>query len=220
MVFNHEVLFIHLGKTGGISVMHYMLKSLKPPVLFVENTEYFHTNIDDGRINIAGNRHANLNEARTMLRKYGMELSDFKLIFVIVRDPIQMELSHYKHLRKERVIKRLQKFHHRNRGRIEAAQLSFDEFAKSPLTHFTYELETFFTLDGKTPDNMQIIRFEEMIERIPKLLKPYQQKQIPFPHRNKSTEEIDIGNLSLNALQNIRKKYGWIYEHGLYKSPV
>jgi hypothetical protein len=35
MVFNRDILFIHLGKTGCISVANYLYRVLKPPVVSV-----------------------------------------------------------------------------------------------------------------------------------------------------------------------------------------
>lgn len=217
MLFNQEVLFIHLGKTGGMSVSDYMRKTLHYPVFeVVSEIEYEQLKNKNNRFFIFGNRHANLTEAIEIVSKAGLSHQDFKLIFVIVRNPVEIELSHYKHLHKERVIARLEKHPEIDRGRLAASKLSFDNFAQTHITHFQGDLSLFFTTKGKVPENLKIIRFENLEVEVPNILKPFQCRIIPFPHKNKSDETMAVSSLSLAALQNIRKKYSWIYDQGFY----
>jgi hypothetical protein len=218
MVFNHEVLFIHLGKTGGTSVSDYMRKTLNDPVFEVVNyIEYEQLKNKNNRFFIFGNHHANLTEAIEVVSKAGLSHEDFKLIFVIVRNPVDIELSHYKHLHKERVIARLEKYPDQGRGRLAASRLSFDDFAQTDITHFQGDLASFFTINGKVPENCRIIRFENLAVEVPGILKPFQYRIIPFPHKNKNDETLHLSSLSRAALQNIREKYSWIYNQGFYK---
>ena len=218
MLFNQEVLFIHLGKTGGMSVSDYMRKTLHYPVFeVVSEIEYEQLKNKNNRFFIFGNRHANLTEAIEIVIKAGLSPEDFKLIFVIVRNPVEIELSHYKHLHKERVIARLEKYPELDRGRLAASRLSFDDFAQTGITHFQGDLASFFTINGKFPKNCKIIRFENLDVEVPDILKPFQCRIIPFPHKNKSDETLDQPSLSWAALQNIRGKYSWIYDQGFYK---
>jgi len=220
MVYNHEVLFIHLGKTGGLSIGDFMIDSLKPPVVMAINESgYPKSKIGKKRILIPGKRHENLIQATDILAHYRIKLSDFKLIFAVIRDPVDMELSHYKHLRKERVILKLNEKPELDRGRLAMARRDFDTFARSDVTHFTEPLDSYFTINGKVPGNMSIVRFESLDDEVPKLLKPFQRQSIPFPHRNKSEEVVDITSLSMEAILNIREKYSWFYEMGFYKFP-
>jgi hypothetical protein len=218
MVFNQEVLFIHLGKTGGTSVSDYMRKTLHNPVFeVVSELEYGQLKNKNNRFFIFGNHHANLTEAIEVVSKAGLSHEDFKLIFVIVRNPVDIELSHYKHLHKERVIARLEKYPELDRGRLAASRLSFDDFAQTDITHFQGDLASFFTINGKVPENCRIIRFENLAVEVPGILKPFQYRIIPFPHKNKNDETLHLSSLSRAALQNIREKYSWIYNQGFYK---
>jgi UDP-N-acetylglucosamine 2-epimerase len=130
-----------------------------------------------------------------------------------------MELSHYKHIRKERVKKRIEKTYGIGNARVEIAKQDFDTFAKSSITHFKGDLADFFTVTGKIPQNMHILKFEEISEAVTKLLAPFQNRHITFPHKNKSTEKVDLSMLSDDAILNIQKKYAWIYEQGFYPIP-
>jgi hypothetical protein len=217
MVFTQEVLFIHLGKTGGMSVSDYMRKTLKAPVFeVVSQIEIEQLKNKNNRFFIFGNRHANLTEANEIVSKAGLSPEDFKLIIVVVRNPVDIELSHYKHLHKERVIARLEKYPELDRDRLAASRQSFDDFAQTDITHFQGDLASFFTINGKVPENCRIIRFENLAVEVPGILKPFQYRIIPFPHKNKSDETFDASNLSKAALLNIRKKYKWIYDQGIY----
>ncbi len=216
MVFNNDVLFLHLGKTGGMSITNYLCQILVPPIISVVDEASFKNGKCEGiELLMLGNRHTNLIEAKEFLEDYGILLSDFKLIFCVIREPVDMEYSFYRHLRKEEVKKRLPDNAY-NRKKLAAAQQSFDEFAKMDYTHFKGELKDFFTLDNKIPANMKIVRFEEIPQIVQELLKPFEKISCPFPHKNKSTEQIEFSQLSQEALLNIRRKYAWVYENKFY----
>ncbi len=222
MVFNREVLFIHLGKTGGMSVSSYMRQTLMPPVVDVVSETAFEQIRKNklNRIVIIGNRHANLTEAEELLKSQRLSPNDFKLIIIVVRNPIEMELSHYFHLQKEKVIRRLEKFPELDRGRLAAAALDFDEFAKTGITHFQGDLSMFFNINGRQPENLKIVKFENLATEVPGVLKPFQACTKPFPHKNKSEHKVLISNISKEALRNIRRKYAWIYDQGFYPPPA
>jgi len=219
MVFNDKVLFIHLGKTGGMSITAYMQQTLRAPVIEVENANLMVSGQNLKKIVVPGIRHANLVQAAEFVSHHGLKLPDFEVIFAVVRDPLSMEQSYYKHLRKETVIRRVEKIRGTANDRLEMAQLDFDSFAKSNITHFTGDLAAFFTIEGKIPPNMQILKFEEISVAVPKLLAPYQTHSRPFPHKNKSSEKVDLSQLSQEAILNIRKKYSWFYDQGFYSFP-
>jgi len=220
MVFNHDILFLHLGKAGGTSVSWLLCNTLQPPVFNVYQKGILKKIKPQGyEFHIEGNRHANLLEAKVLLIKYGMKLESFKLILVMVRNPVDLEFSHYRHLRKEKVLNRSgQPGTDKLKKRIAAARGSFEDFVLTDITHYEGELKDFFTIDNKIPENLTIVRTEEMSKVLPDLLCPFQKHIKPIPHRNKSVKPEDK-NLSLKALKNIYRKYKWIYEQRFYELP-
>jgi len=220
MVFNHEILFLHLGKTGGTSVSWLLCNTLRPPLFNVfEFSNLSNPQAQGYEFILEGKRHANLQEAKEMLGQHGMELTDFRLILVMVRDPIDIELSHYKHLRKDKVLKRATPdAPYRLMERVVAARGSFSDFAMSSLTHYTGDLKDFFTIDNQIPQNIKVVRMEDMQKVLPDLLKPFQKYHKLLPHRNKSEEQVGK-ELSVKILQNIYIKYQWIYDQGFYEMP-
>ena len=220
MTFNHEVLFLHLGKTGGTSVSWLLCNTLQPPVFNIFQKGILKNAKTQGyEIHIEGNRHANLLEARVLLEKYGMKIENFKLILAMVRNPVDLEFSHYRHLRKEKVLIRAhQPGTDKLKKRVAAAQGSFEDFALTNLTHYEGKLKDFFTIDNQLPENLNIVRNEKMNEVLLDILQPFQKYFKPLPHRNKSVNQEDK-TLSLKALENIYRKYKWIYDRGFYELP-
>jgi hypothetical protein len=147
-----------------------------------------------------------------------MQLNDFKWIIVVVRDPIDLDYSYYKHLRNPRYIRKLSQ-NKGNSERLAAAENDYDFFALQRFTHFRGELNDYFEIDGKIPENMKIVRFENLAEDIPEIVKPFTIKSISFPHRNKSPENIKRPPLPPQAIESIKRKYHWIYEKGFYPVP-
>lgn len=220
MIFNNELLFLHLGKTGGTSVSWLLCNTLKPPVFNVHEQNKKGANTVGSEFFIEGKRHANLHEAKEMIENFGMKLSDFKLILVMVRNPLDIELSHYKHLRKNKVIVRARDGEYNNlKNRIKEARGSFEKFASSNVVHFTGTLKDFYTINNKIPKNLTIVKMEEMDKVLPDLLQPFQIQTKLLPHRNKSDEKFDSSSLSQRALKNIYMKYKWIYDQGIYCLP-
>lgn len=219
MVFNRDILFIHLGKTGGISVANYLCRVLKPPVVSVVRFNEIDQLKQIGHeIMIPWKRHANLVEAATYLKEKNLLIEDFKMIMIVIRDPVDLDFSYYKHLRTPRYIKKLS---HKpvNREKLEAAQKEYPYFAGKPFTHFRGELKDFFEIDGQIPENMKIVRFENLTEEITDIVKPYAIADVDFPHRNKSPENIERPPLTPQAIKSIFNKYQWIYEHSFYPIP-
>ena len=81
MVFNKDVLFIHLGKTGGMSVTDYLCNTLKPPVYHVlPKSSLEKVKALGYEEMIPGNRPDSLNVAQEIIAPYNLKLADFKLI--------------------------------------------------------------------------------------------------------------------------------------------
>ena len=203
-----------------MSVTKYLCNVLEPPVIRIVENE----NFEDGKslgyeILKVFKRHASLVEAKDFLRTSGIFISDFKLIFAIVRNPVDIEYTFYKHLRKEEVIKLIKPTEY-NRKKIEATKGTFDEFAKQNFTPFSGSLNDFFEINGEIPDNMKILRFDNLEKELQKILNPFIVNQYPFSYQN-NIEEKDLKiTLSNDAKINIRRKYNWIYEKGFYADIV
>jgi len=214
MVFNNEVLFLHLGKTGGMSVTNYLCNVLKPPVIQVVKAGEFEIAKPSGyEVIVPWKRHANLVETVEFLEQKGISLLDFKLIFCVVRNPLDLDYSFYKHLNNRKYFKKLSA-NPANKHLLSAAQDSYDYFARQNFTHYKGNLKDFFEIEGKMPENMKIVRFEELSTALPELIKPYANKDVPFPHLNKSAGAKNPRSLiGREALLSIGRKYDYIFKN-------
>jgi hypothetical protein len=98
MIFSKDILYVHVPKTGGMSVTQYLLEVLPRPVY------YTHPNIDEERISngvvqIPGRRHESLEEAQRVVHEYGFDISRLPLILAVLRNPFSLEVSLYAYLR-------------------------------------------------------------------------------------------------------------------------
>jgi hypothetical protein len=230
MIFNKDVLFIHIGKTGGTSVREYLKKVLKKPLYvavskdglplnnlslkekakhFLRREHYFY-----------GNPHATLEEAQPIVLKYGFSVSSFKRIIAVVRNPYEIELSLYHHLRKPHVIDRVCKAGRpEGKVRIEAASGSFDEFVAKNIYHrIGVKYEDYVMLNGNLPPNLRLIKIESLDKEMHELAKEFGRSVIPmpFPHHNRSERKIFVEDISVFSRKVIELKYKWIFDMGYY----
>ena len=100
MVYSQDVLFLHVPKTGGVSVTRYLLDVLPPPVTYVSpgHLGYAHR---AGFVHIPDAPHKSLPIARGFLRQRDIDLTQFPLIMAVVRNPYDLAVSHYSYQRRE-----------------------------------------------------------------------------------------------------------------------
>jgi hypothetical protein len=107
MIFNADVLFIHNGKTGGVSCANYLTQTLKGPIYICRaNPEGFCTARPEfDLVPVPGiNLHCPLRAAESHLKRIaGIHLANLKKILVVIRHPLTLEYSFYQHLQKPHV---------------------------------------------------------------------------------------------------------------------
>ena len=102
MIFNEDLIFIHIGKTGGLSCARYLLFNLQRPVYNC----HFHARVETLRLGLLGveslqsvNRHCSLEEALELVASVdGRQLHDFQKVVAVIRHPYTLEMSFYRHL--------------------------------------------------------------------------------------------------------------------------
>jgi uncharacterized protein (DUF1330 family) len=94
MIISDDVLFLHVRRTGSTSATQFLLESLPTPVQYVSRGR--HKSVHrDGVNHDHGNPHQTLAEAQEYVRGLGRDLSDFRLIMAVVRNPYDHFVSHY-----------------------------------------------------------------------------------------------------------------------------
>jgi hypothetical protein len=103
MVFNRDVLFLHVPKTGGVSVTNYLLQVLPAPVYYVTKGPVKQAADREGVSFIAGEAHQTLATARKFLPAHGFELEQFPRILATLRNTYDLTVSYYTYKRSPQV---------------------------------------------------------------------------------------------------------------------
>ncbi|MCL7487082.1 MAG: hypothetical protein M8357_02765 [Desulfobulbaceae bacterium] len=246
MIFNDEVIFIHIGKTAGMSCTRYLLHNLKRPVYNCHKDALIDSKLVGLSdiipcIDMEVSRHSTLAEALQYIKRFnGKQLDDFKKVFAVIRHPFTLEYSFYSHLRKPHV----KKFRKNQPELLELAAGEFIDFVKKGGYHRTnISPDQFFRLSGEIPHNVELIRFEEIVPAFVGAVAPFikTDSTYQFPTRNKTQytqEKRGIwANLSTLFGKNIHKthqqrmiesaltdevkeliyqKYKYMFDSGLY----
>jgi Methyltransferase domain len=210
MIFSEELLFLHVPKTGGMTVTEILFSLLRPPVYYTQPEPL--ENQQDGFIHVAGIRHETLSEAQQLLPQYGYSVPRCPLIITGIRNPYDLEVSRYAYLRRD---------HCWDRGWNQALALSssFEEFVCLSNGHGGAErpLDAYYLLEGHQPDNLRLLRFESLAADLRDLLADVGLKfegDIPIVNR---TEHLPFESYyTATAEEAVYERYRWVFDRGLY----
>lgn len=137
MIHTDSIAFIHFMKTGGMSMTRYLINVADGPVhAFSDRTSHAHTrkmplSADSAaRLTcVDGPRHADMATALRLIRDNGLILPPRAV--VMIRHPVDLMLSFYKHLQKPHVWTQRGMTRDTLRGQVKVAvQNSFADFAR------------------------------------------------------------------------------------------
>ncbi|MEQ8517031.1 MAG: hypothetical protein RIC38_15650 [Chromatocurvus sp.] len=208
MVFNDELLFLHVPKTAGMAVSEALMASLKPPVIHAVQAGHAGETVAGVRV-LAGRRHQNLATVDAWFEDAAMphRVAGFHHILVMVRNPYAMELSRYHYLRKG---------HAWDQGRAQELALDGDYAAFVDGSRWWFDFRDYYTVDGAVPDNLRIVRQEDYAATLAltcgdSLAQPLQVREM---NRSHSLDYREVMDAELE--QAIYRKYQWIFDKGFY----
>lgn len=219
MLFTEDILFIHVPKMAGMSITRFLLNNLRGDLhLYLPARAFDHAmrtlEFDDvrGRLElIEGTRHEDMHHAREKLALRGIDLSSFKLVVAAIRNPYDLEVSHFEHMRSR---------HAKNAIRLNQAQqecLERRDFARF-VEIFPFfkrapdEIQRFWTLDGRAPDNLRRIRFENLGPELLDAVAPYSLARSELAHVNRSSRKAPVEGYLTPAIEaSIHRKYGYLF---------
>jgi hypothetical protein len=223
VIFNDDVLFLHVPKTGGMSVTHYLLDTLPKPLVITHpiHVPGLHRR---GIAQVDGARHESLAEARDILRAIGRDIPEFPMVLVGMRNPYDQEVSRYAYLRQG---------HHWESGPEQDLALAsdFETYAigncQAGGRWNRYELEAnrprpneirdYYMLDGAFPDNLRVIRFEHLAEDLLGALATIGIVGAPeFPWDNRSDHGAYATYYTPAAEAAVYDRYRWVFDQGFY----
>ena len=212
MLFNRDVIFIHVPKTGGMSVTHYLLETLPPPIY------YFHPTVDGdtsdrGIVQVHGLRHETLAEAESIVREYGYDLHEVPLVLAVLRNPYALEVSRYAYLRKGNPWDR-------GTNQQLAMNEDFETFAIESHDHggTSRPLESYFLLNGQFPRNLHIAKLENLAEDLSEALRKVGiEKRADLTQVNISRHDRFESYYTRSAELAVYQRYKWVFDHGFYE---
>ena len=212
MVFNNDILYLHIGKTGGMSTSRFLCKILKDPVYHVVPSDELHIHFGSAT-NIEGIRHETLTEALEITETYGLQLADFKVVYATIRHPYDLELSLFNYL--TQLHKKGRRVHSKI---IKHLNEGFESYVCNIQYHRNkVKIEDYFLIDGRLPDNLQLVRFENLKDELEEIDRLFGNgKRMSIPHLNKSKKQVQISDLIPSIKEEIYRKYQWLFDNGYY----
>jgi len=213
MLFNQDLLFLHVPKTGGMAVTQKLLQVLPKPIYYALPAGAKHKVYNPPEIiAVAGKRHGNLQEAQDWIAQYGKTLSSFKKIVATVRNPYAMEVSRYFYLRLG---------HAWDKGKAQQIALDsdFETFAvESPyFGRKSSEIEKYFQINGLVPHNLTVIKQEQLDADLSKVLAELNISVDSHIAKKNGTKHGDYHQyLTSKAEAAIYQRYQWVFDAGFY----
>lgn len=234
MLFTDRLLFLHPPKTAGMSTSGYLLRVLPRPVYL--SHPFASDGLPEGIVQLPGNRHETLAEARAVVAELGFALERFPLVVATMRNPYDLEVSRWAFLRQGNPWERgpeqdlarahdFEEFAVRNRQRGGSwatdafAHLGFDRLPKpGDERPYPNEFADFFTLDGRIPPNLRIIRFERLVPDILAALAEVgvDGRREEFGWVNRSSRGPWPSYYTPRAEEAVYRRYRWVFDGGFY----
>jgi hypothetical protein len=207
MIYNDELLFIHVPKTGGMSLTHALVRGLKGQV-YITVPRGHETRVAE-EIIIEGTRHETLSKAAAYFDKEKRDLSQFKAIIAVARNPYDLEVSRFHYLRKGNPF---------DRGAAQELAMAgdFSAFAVQSSWWFK-DFGEYYMLNGRIPDNMVILRFESLAADFDAVCSKFLKQTTELSLVNSSDRGAFEAYLTAEAEQAIFNKYRWLFDNGFYE---
>jgi hypothetical protein len=238
MLFNDELLFLHVPKAAGTSVTSYLIRSLPGQITLTEPADrlaasdrvsvFARAKLGLRRLRrhagllrrpqlklIEGTRHENLREASEVLRRMGRRLEDFRMILAIVRNPYELEVSRYHFFRRGHF--GVQGLAHELAEELAQAG-DFATFARLAPYHgrLPGRIEEWFEIDSSIPQNLRILRFENLQHELAAAVDALGCRRVPLPNLNTSVHGPYTDYMTREIEQAIYEKFRWPFDRGFY----
>ena len=205
MICNESLLFVHVPKTGGMSITHSLLKHLPRPVYYSLPAEEV-KDVPSGVEIVTGTRHQFLTESLVMARQLGLEP---KILLACIRSPYDMEVSRFHFLlrRKER-----------RPEKMFAITDNFEEFVLESRFHgqTASEIEQYFLVDGEMPPSLRILRSESLDEDYGAVMADMGIEVEKLPRQNATNHDHFNSFMTPKIEEAIYNRYRWVFDRGMY----
>jgi hypothetical protein len=210
MIYTDRLLYVHAPKTAGMALSDALLRALIGQVYYVA-PEGQHGREQYGQINVVGQRHATLRHAVKYFEaaQPPKGIDEFDCILTVIRNPYDVEVSRYHYLQKGSRPDR--------GGEAQSLAMSgdFDLFAKE--SEWFYPYADYYHIDGWIPDNVTIVRYEELADSLPPVLAPYLDAPLDMKVKNQAKRDRPVASyINRDNEEYIYRKYQWMFDKGYY----
>lgn len=210
MLFCDKLLFLHIPKTGGISLTRYLLDILPPPVYYARE-DFDRATASPSALQVEGQRHGNLAAAARTVAQHGFSLDAFPLILAVLRNPYAIEVSRFVYLQLDRA-------REGDRSQGLARSSSFEAFVHEPNPDALYPIESYLRLDGTQPPNLRVLRLESLDADLARALDAAGiEKTGEVPWLNASPHADYHAYYTRTAEQAVYERYRWVFDNGFYE---
>ena len=215
---------------GGTSCTDFLCQTLRPPI-FCFSIKSMHAKHHFNARLLSGYSHETLEEiyadSARIESETGISVTGIDNILAVIRHPYDLELSNYTFFRNGRNnVLRGNAFQVPHiLEKVELAQGSVCEFVERSGSFRDdnngrgYRTEDYFRIGGEIPDNVTLLRFENLDEDFPLATEPFRaDTKMGFPHSNKSApgEGVSMDELDGPTKAAIYNKHQWLFDEGYY----
>lgn len=217
MIFSEKFLFLHYPKTGGMMLTPQLLRSLRGKVHYSLPNGHVSPQenllcIKHGVTVLSGLRHENIAQAKEKLNSSSeyTKFEDFQKVLVIIRNPYDYIVSRFHYL-----------MNNQNVNKGPAARIA----AEGDFRKYVLEAPRFFKVDGylldengKIPNNLFIVRFEDFSTQINPIASQFLRKPLEFETRiNTSNREKYMSYFTDSEIEEaVYKKFLLLFNKGFY----
>ena len=215
MIYTDDLLFLHVPKTGGMSIEGTLLCHLGDRVRAVIPEHEKLSQKSSHQLDI-GPRHATIPIAKQYFEGQGKALEEFKRIFAVIRDPYDLEASRYHYLQKGRQA---------DSGKNQQLAKAGDPAAFIRDSRWWFDFRDFYDAEKHGLDNLEIIRFENLKSEIEKILQTEFDIEVSLRHENRSQKrdsrsygrQFIKSHLTDFNEQQFHEKYKFFFDSGWYR---
>lgn len=217
MIFNRELLFLHVPKTAGKSIAQSLTATLARPLwayvpVGTERSLRTIPGVDEDGGGVTFERssgHEGVSKAFQTMTEVGLDPRRLQLIMFVIRRPYDLMVSNYHFMREQ---------YGNNVGRPNfelAKDLEFEDWAEQ--VSFA-DMSRYFLVHQRTrPRQLRVLRYERLADDYAEAMASIGYEPTPLPHLNASTHPDAEDLLTPRAEAAVYRKFQYLFDEGYYE---